>query len=219
MRDGTMRVFQTSTWKMVHLQKCGIEWIEDLKFSPNGKYLAVGGHDNKISVFSMPECKLLGKKFGASSSFITHLDWSLDSNNIRTTDGSYELLYYDVQAGKQITSGATQFRDEPWATQTCPFGWSVQGIFQAGQDGTDINDCSRSHKPVGSDGQQLIATADDSGKVNLYKYPSCVEKSNSVKGHGHSSHVTKVKFSPKDQYVFSTGGNDTTVMQWKVVPK
>lgn len=214
-----MRVFQTSTWKMVHLQKCGIEWIEDLKFSPNGKYLAVGGHDNKISVFSMPECKLLGKKFGASSSFITHLDWSLDSNNIRTTDGSYELLYYDVQAGKQITSGATQFRDEPWATQTCPFGWSVQGIFQAGQDGTDINDCSRSHKPVGSDGQQLIATADDSGKVNLYKYPSCVEKSNSVKGHGHSSHVTKVKFSPKDQYVFSTGGNDTTVMQWKVVPK
>jgi WD40 repeat protein len=66
----------------------------------------------------------------------------------------------------------------------------------------------------------LIATADDSGKVNLYKYPSPVEKSNAVQGSGHSSHVTKVRFSPKDNFLFSTGGNDTAVMQWKiVVPK
>jgi WD40 repeat protein len=48
MRDGALRVFQTSTWKMVHLQQCGKEWIEDLKFSPDGKYLCVGGHDNKL---------------------------------------------------------------------------------------------------------------------------------------------------------------------------
>lgn len=120
-----MRIFQTSTWKMVHMQKCGNEWIEDLKFSPDGKSLAVGAHDNKLYVFSMPDCKLRGKKFGASSSFITHLDWSLDSSFLRTTDGSYEILYYDVTNGKQLTSGATQFRDEPWATNSCVLGWGV----------------------------------------------------------------------------------------------
>ena len=64
---------------MVHMQKCGNEWIEDLKFSPDGKYLAVGGHDNKLQIYTMPDCKLACKRFGARSSFITHIDWSQDS--------------------------------------------------------------------------------------------------------------------------------------------
>jgi microtubule-associated protein-like 6 len=32
---------------------------------------------------------------------------------------------------------------------------------------------------------------------------------------GHSSHVTKVKFSFNDKYVISTGGNDKTVIVWE----
>jgi WD40 repeat protein len=32
---------------------------------------------------------------------------------------------------------------------------------------------------------------------------------------GHSSHVTKVKFSANDQYVVTTGGNDKTVIVWE----
>lgn len=32
---------------------------------------------------------------------------------------------------------------------------------------------------------------------------------------GHSSHVTKVKFSSGDKYVISTGGNDKTVIIWE----
>lgn len=94
----------------------------------------------------------------------------------------------------------------------------MQGIWQTGQDGSDINHADRSHKPV-VDSMQLLATADDSGFVNVYRYPSPLEKSSAVKGHGHSSHVTKVRFSPKDNYLFTTGGNDTAVMQWKIVAK
>lgn len=163
---------------MVHLQQCGKEWIEDLKFSPDGKLLCVGGHDNKLQVFSIPDCKLI-KRFGVSSSYITHIDWSLDSLSLRTNDGSYELLYYNALDGSQIKSGATQFRDEIWATQSCVLGWAVQGIWQAGQDGSDINHADRSHKPV-VDSMQLVATADDSGFVNVYKYPSPLEKSKAI---------------------------------------
>ncbi len=32
---------------------------------------------------------------------------------------------------------------------------------------------------------------------------------------GHSSHVTKVKFSANDTYVVTTGGHDKTVLIWE----
>jgi microtubule-associated protein-like 6 len=44
-----------------------------------------------------------------------------------------------------------------------------------------------------------------------------MEKSDAVKGYAHSSHVTKVRWSPQDNYIFSAGGNDTAIMQWKVI--
>lgn len=62
-----------------------------------------------------------------------------------------------------------------------------------------------------------MATADDKGHVSVYRYPSPVD---SPAGHvlatGHSSHVTNVKFNKDSTYLYSTGGNDTAVMQWKV---
>jgi microtubule-associated protein-like 6 len=43
-----------------------------------------------------------------------------------------------------------------------------------------------------------------------------IENSQPVVGSGHSSHVTNVKFSKDDTYLFSTGGNDNCVFQWKL---
>ena len=83
-------------------------------------------------------------------------------------------------------------------------------------DGSDINHADRSHQPVCSTGQ-VVATADDRGKVSIFKYPSPVDKpAKAVIGHGHSSHVTKCRFNATDTYLFSVGGNDTTVMQWRI---
>lgn len=99
MRDGSLRVYQTtSQWKLVYMKKISKEWIEDLKFSPDGSYLAVGSHDNKIYLYSVPAFERV-KVFGKSSSFITHIDWSLDSSAIRTNCGSYEILYYTIPDG------------------------------------------------------------------------------------------------------------------------
>lgn len=69
------------------------------------------------------------KRFGQSSSFITHIDWSLSSDAIRTNDGSYELLYYTIPDGKQNKSGASAFKDTEWSTNSCVGGWAVAGIW------------------------------------------------------------------------------------------
>lgn len=177
--------------------------------------LAVSSHDNKVYIFNIQGKMTKQAICNKSSSFITHIDWSLDSSTLRTIDGSYEILYYNAHSGTQDTSGASSCRDEPWATYTAHLGWAVQGIWPPGFDGSDINSVDRSHDAI-SDGYELLASADDKGMVKVFRFPSIVENSESVVGVGHSSHVTKVKFNFDDTYLLSTGGNDTSVMQWKV---
>ena len=42
-------------------------------------------------------------KCSGHTSFITHIDWSTDSNYLRSNSGDYELLYWEVPACKQYT--------------------------------------------------------------------------------------------------------------------
>lgn len=161
----------------------------------------------------------------ASTAFISHVDWSADSNYLRTNDGSYELLYYDVKSKNQVVNAvrnASQsnkpiMKDVEWATTTCPITWATQGVWARGMDGTDINHCDRSGDSH-PDGYQLLATGDDFGQVKIFRYPAMVEPSQAVVCRGHSSHVTKVKFGAVSgqSMLFSTGGNDGCVIQWKL---
>jgi microtubule-associated protein-like 6 len=68
-----------------------------------------------------------------------------------------------------------------------------------------------------------VASGDDKGKVKIFRYPSMMKGSLPVEGKGHSSHVTNVRFAKNDltqtTYLYSTGGNDTCVFQWKIISK
>lgn len=70
------------------------------------------------------------------SSYITHLDWSVDGRVLQSNCGAYELLYFEAATGKQIRQNQ---RDTQWATWTCTLGFPVMGIWRDGTDGTDIN--------------------------------------------------------------------------------
>ena len=52
--------------------------------------------------------------------------------------------------------------------------------------------------------------------MRILRYPSIRKSSESVEGRGHSSHVTKVRWNHDDTKIFSTGGEDQCVIQWKV---
>lgn len=116
------------------------EWIECMAWSPDSKYLAIGSHDNNIYVL---ETKSYSEKtmkvLKGHSSFITALDWSLDSKYLRSVCGAYELLFFNCKDMKRDPSGASNTIETQWATQTTKLGWSVQGIFPSGTDGSHIN--------------------------------------------------------------------------------
>jgi WD40 repeat protein len=76
-------------------KKIRSEVLHEMKYSPCGKYLAVGSNDNYVDVFSTGNYNKLGTCSG-NSSFITHLDWSKDSQFIQTNSGDGARLIYKI---------------------------------------------------------------------------------------------------------------------------
>uniref|UniRef100_A0A1L8E5X0 Putative echinoderm microtubule-associated protein-like 1 n=2 Tax=Nyssomyia neivai TaxID=330878 RepID=A0A1L8E5X0_9DIPT len=209
---GRWLTFDSTTRELLDEHVDGQEAIQVVRFSPDGAFLALGSRDNGIYVYQVNgngrRYSKIGKCAGHSS-FITHLDWSEDSKIMRTNSGDYELLYWNPTTCRQVTNPSS-LRDNTWATHSCTLTFETLGIWPENADGTDVNTASRSH-----DGK-LIATGDDWGKVKLFGYPACQPKSLAHVGCGHSSHVTAVEFLQEDARLISTGGHDTSVMQWTI---
>jgi microtubule-associated protein-like 6 len=118
-------------------------------------------------------------------------------------------MWMNVTTGKQVPASSAKSIADDYATFTGCFGWQVKGIWRPFSDFTDVNSTCRANS------RNFLATADDFGSVNVYKYPCTVEKAIHASYLGHSSHVTKVKFSANDRYLVSTGGHDKTVLIWE----
>jgi len=138
------------------------------------------------------------------------VDWSCDSKFIQATCGAYEILFFEAESGVQQAHGASALRDEAWATWTSRIGWPVQGIYPAGVDGSHINGVERSHNG------EIVATGDDWRLLNIMRYP-CLKGGKPVSYAGHSEHVVRVKFDNEDSYLYSIGGYDRTLIQWRVI--
>jgi WD40 repeat protein len=89
------------------------EWIETMVFSPCSKFLAIGSHDNMIYLLDTKTYKKAVKLTGHSS-FITAIDWSMDSKFIRTVCGAYELLFFNAGTKKRDPSGASNTVETVW---------------------------------------------------------------------------------------------------------
>ncbi|XP_074069165.1 echinoderm microtubule-associated protein-like 1 isoform X2 [Macrotis lagotis] len=210
---GRWFVFDTETKDLVTVHTDGNEQLSVMRYSPDGNFLAIGSHDNCIYIYSVYDngrkYSRIGKCSGHSS-FITHLDWSVNSQYLVSNSGDYEILYWVPSVCKQVVSVETT-RDIEWVTYTCTLGFHVFGVWPEGSDGTDINAVCRSHK------KKLLSTGDDFGKVHLFSYPCSQFRAPSHVYGGHSSHVTNVDFLYEDSHLISTGGKDTSIMQWRVI--
>lgn len=214
-KSGRICLYEISTWSQIASNDSRHEEISDIKFSPSGDKLAIGGHDNLIVLYSPSDLTEIVTCKGHNS-YITHLDWSLDGSKLQSNCGAYELLFWETETGKQLTSGATMLKDEKWHTWTCVVGWPVQGVYPAYSDGTDVNSVDRTRERFGLDEYEVVAAADDFSQVRLFRYPCLQRDAKNVQGKGHSSHVTSVRFTPDCKYLLSTGGDDQAVIQWRV---
>ncbi|XP_040054967.2 echinoderm microtubule-associated protein-like 1 isoform X15 [Gasterosteus aculeatus] len=212
-QNGRWLVLDSDSKDLVTVHTDGNEQLSAMRYGPDGNFLAIGSHDNYIYIYAVAES---GRKYSrvgkcsGHSSFITHLDWSVDSQYLVSNSGDYEILYWIPSVCKQVVSVETT-RDIEWATHTCTLGFQVFGLWPDGSDGTDVNAACRSSDKT------LLVTGDDFGKVHLFSYPCSQFRAPSHAYGGHSSHVTNVTFLHDDGYLVSTGGKDMSVMQWRIV--
>ena len=197
------------------------EEIQDIRYSPNGRWLACASRDNYIHIFdTLNNYRRQGTCKGHSS-YVTHIDWSLDSKYLQSNDGAYEILYwFDFDGTEPRTDGkrdkcrqytyAMDMRDTNWDTWTTVLGWPVQGIWSPYSDGTDVNSLFRSNS------EKYTVCGDDSFQVNLFTWPVLKGGYKKCKQYkGHCSHVLGLQFTGTDSHVISVGGNDASIFEWR----
>lgn len=188
-------------------------WIQTMSFSPNGQMLAVGTHASVICLCDVKAGYTCVKALKKHNAAITKLDWSKNSRQIRSTCLGYELLFFDIDLkdpknSKQNTS-ATALKDIDWATNSCILTWGTQNVWDTDQDGSDVNSIDVFQN-------KLVATGDDYGNVNLFRYPVLDPMNERRRVGGHSAHVCNISFTPNGKYLISVGGGDKAIVQWKI---
>lgn len=215
--DGTIRLVILTTWYQMSMFRHRKSCVTDIKFSPNGSHFAVGYADSWICIYLTVGLKLISK-IKKHSSAITHIDWSKEGDFIRSNCKANELQYFSAPDLSPLADGATLTRDNHWDTCSCVLSWHVQGIYGRPTDNPDISSVSRFVNNQ-KFGDSLLAVTDENGKVLVYRYPCIKKGAGYAEAFGHASPVADVCFSKDGSYLFSVGGQDNCVMQWKIIPE
>jgi WD40 repeat protein len=200
-------------------------WIETLRYSPTGKSIAVGTHGICICLLNVTAGYKVQKVLTEHTAAILAIDFSVDGAYLRSVSLSYELLYHNIDEGSLKNSSqersATLVRDVQWATVSVKFDWSVMGIWRKG-DGSEEQDYSNINCVDASPSRTLVACGTDEGLVNVFRFPAAkdtptAKPDNGFRAHkGHSAHVPRIRFDLQEKYLFSAGGGDKCIFQWKV---
>jgi microtubule-associated protein-like 6 len=209
--DGKWVLLETDDYQLVHEGRDSLKYLTDMKYSPNGEILAIGSSDNRIYLYNMFANNTLIATLGQHRSFITALDFSMDSGWLQSNCGGYDLNFYEADTGMYIPN-ATRMRDIQWASQTCTMGWSVQGLWTPFRDGSECTaaDCNFSRRDDGV----VVAGGDNFGRITLARHPCYESKAISKRYRYSSNPINRLRFTPNDAFLMAVSGADKIVMQF-----
>lgn len=213
-KDGAFVIIDANTLKPVFEGRDSRHWLQDVKFSPDGKSFAAGSMDHKIYIYNRENFRLKGTCSRHNSSINT-FDFSEDSEYIQSDSADFEHLYFEAQDGEHFSSGS-QLKDLRWSDWTCLFGWPVQGLWPSMEDVAQkgVPEPTCVHR---SRGQGLLVSGDQHGHVQISNNPCIAKESKHLKFSAHVLEVSKTRFSCDDKYIVSIGKHDRAIIVWKVV--
>ncbi|CAI2385065.1 unnamed protein product [Moneuplotes crassus] len=207
---------------------------ECLEYSPDLKYLAVACYDCNIYIYKCEDKEYkLHKTLEKNPGGVFALDWELGGDYIRANCTNDEIVYWLVDSAKQIYD-YKKIRDLNWDSHNCKLTWETKAVFPYGHKEDYINCCCTDRD------KEVIATGDDDAFIRIHsmcclkahaaemsvecsKYiesqdPPCRKNKEFIhKYRAHAGYIGRVCFDHDGTYLFSLGGNDKTLIQWKSV--
>jgi len=186
-------------------------YINEIKWHSNGDRIAIGSGDKKLCVYQLTtqtnpaviDISLLS--IIDLTSVPINFDFSLDGKYLRTSTESNELLFHEAGPGLLIKE-ASKLKDCQWETETCLFGWNVQGVWRENETDVQSLDCSVQDSSV--------VSGDSLGRLKMHQYPCTSSSSQFITYPAHLGPVANTRFLPGG-YVVSTGIVDNTIMIWR----
>lgn len=173
-----------------HRQQAHKQEIVGLKWSFDEQYLASGGNDNKLMVWSrcnQPRADTPLHKFSSHKAAVKAIAWSPHQSGLLASGGGTAdrcIKFWNAKAGTEINSVDT-------GSQVCSLMWSKST-------------------------NELVSTHGYSDNaVMVWKYPSLKRISTLT---GHNLRVLYLAMSP-DSETIVTGAGDETLRFWKIFPK
>ncbi|RHZ16813.1 hypothetical protein DYB31_000588 [Aphanomyces astaci] len=202
---------EKKTWRVL-----SNEGVSVLKYSPDGKYLAVGAKDNCMHVFDDSYKKV--SKCEGHATYVSHIDWSVDGHLMQTNSADGEILYWQVHGAsvRQITDSVVM-RDILWDRWSCVFGWPVQGIWADDSACSDVStvtllDVAPKYKHRPADVHNVLVA--DRSDLRCFRWP-CMKSAQSYTYHGHAANITCI-LTWKEHSIVTLGGSDGTIMEEEV---
>jgi WD40 repeat protein len=126
-KDGAYVVLLETDLTIFHEARDSKQWIAAVQVSPDGETIAIGSKDHYIYLYNMDDFASKGKCKGHPGG-LRQLDFSGDNQVLQSTCEGNELLFFNAGTGEPLKH-PTSLKDSEWDTQTCVFGWNVQGAY------------------------------------------------------------------------------------------
>ncbi|KAF2352976.1 WD40-repeat-containing domain [Trinorchestia longiramus] len=137
---------------------------------------------------------------------LSAIDWAESGKYLQPVTSDYDLTFWSMRTLSNVSYDA-EVQDEQWATQTCPLGYYVHGIWSGRRD-SPIQ-VTVDWSPKGD----LLAAGDTRGNVRLYRYPVLSARAGYHQYKVYTSYVSSVRFSLANRLLFTTGGTDASLIR------
>ncbi|TPX72969.1 hypothetical protein SpCBS45565_g00372 [Spizellomyces sp. 'palustris'] len=132
--DGVVHILTADIHGTTNVIRQRRDTIHDLKYSPDGNYLAVSCHEGVIDIYAVAGADMGYQRImccRGHSSFVTGADWSTDSARLQSNSGNSEVMFWTMTS--KTPAPPLPFCDVEWATTTCPLTWGTKGVYSHGE--------------------------------------------------------------------------------------
>ncbi|XP_060076352.1 echinoderm microtubule-associated protein-like 2 [Ylistrum balloti] len=193
--------------------------IDTINFSPDYQTVAAGSHDQSVYVFSVQQkddgstpWEFVGK-FNGHNGPVNGLDFSCEKQSgsylVKSCSTKPDIQYWRLD--DQTSMADCDSTSIQWSTHHCKLDSHVYGLWWSKQAQENDVNCI----DVNSSGN-LVAMGDSNGYLSLFRYP-CTKRGAFC--HTYKSHtsIQKVLFVYGKIFVVTIGGNDSCILQWRIV--